>query len=142
MKSPYCVISRILWKSWGLIHKRGKRGFRLKWCDTLSDCSIWFCNVQRSYFKGRVFFGWTCSISGFRAGIEPNFELSYPNEFLIFCNDFWCKLKLRIYFFQIKSFLPHLKVFYPPFPHLNQQAFDEIAIFMILWCIHRLEKRG
>ena len=40
------------------------------------------------------------------------FEERYLHEFLVFCNDFWCKLKLRIYIFKIKSFLPHPKVFY------------------------------
>ena len=32
------------------------------------------------------------------------FEVNYFGEFLIFCNDFWCKLKLRIHIFEIKSF--------------------------------------
>ena len=38
------------------------------------------------------FFGRMCCKTGFRTHLEPNFELSYVDEFLIFCNDFRWKL--------------------------------------------------
>ena len=44
-----------------------------------------------------------------------HFQVSYLDEFLVFWNDFWCKRKLKSYFWTCKSFLPHPKVFYPLF---------------------------
>ena len=44
-----------------------------------------------------------------------NFTQIDFREFLSFLHDFWCKMELKIYIFQIKSFLPPSLVFYPPF---------------------------